>query len=178
MAELPEILVGAPREQALVEFGFSPALLALLADPEADPCAAIVAASDGTVLAEIAELPGVAGSLPSGTIAPVCHVDDSQLVYDLLVREGEDAVWTLVRWSPEGCEPVLGGVLGYLTDRVVEVWEACEVEDPRLLAWAEAIGHPAAARLLAELGVVGRGTLAEHHRWRAEFLASLGAEPG
>ena len=129
-------------------------------------------------MAEIAELPGVAGSLPSGTIAPVCHVDDSQLVYDLLVREGEDAVWTLVRWSPEDREPIVGGVLGYLTDRVVEVWEAGEVEDPTLLAWAQRIGHPAAARLLAELGAVSRATLAEHHRWRADFLASLAAEPG
>lgn len=165
------IIVGAERERALLDFGFAPGLLAAFAEPSAEPITSSVVASDGAVLADIAELPGVAGTLPEGRVVPVCHVDDSQLVYDLLVEDNDR--WVLVRWMPEFTEVIVGGVDAYLGDLLVAAWESDAGPDAELVVWGERIGHPAPARLIAEIAVADRSTKQAHERWRMAFLASL-----
>lgn len=172
MTDPSVIIVGAERDRVLREFGFPPGLLEAIANPSADPITSIVITHDGVVLAEIATLPGVDGALPPGRIVPVCHVEESQLVYILLVERDER--WTLVHWMPESTEAISGGIEGYLTDMIVDVWESELFSDDELIAWGERIGHPASARLVRELAVVDRPTLEAFEKWRASFLASLG----
>lgn len=176
-----ELILGEARRAKLSQFGFPDPFIQALHEAPSDPITGRVVASSGEVLAELLDIPGVGDALPPGRVVPVCHKEESQLAYYLLV-EGEGGGPELVYWEPAATEPV-GSALAFMTELVIEAFEGDlfegeglepHQERARLGAWADRIGHPAGTRLVAELyAMIGTDQSANSPTWRERFLASI-----
>lgn len=154
------IVLGAERRRRLQEFGFAPALI------DALDAGSPLWADTGEVLAEIAELDAVRAMLPPGYIVPVCHLDESEVHYVLLVGD------ELLELHPEFTEPIHGGVLGFLTEGLVRAYER-EEDEHALISWANAVGYPDADTLLREAAT--SRSHEQHRAWLRGFVDRLHA---
>ncbi len=136
-----EIIVGEAREKTLLE---------ALSNPGGDSVASKLWASDGASLPEIAHLPYLAAILPPGPIVPVCHVEESQVEYVLLVHRDGD--WALLWFHDhDGERWIEGGVNEFLAERLQFAWELePDLRVEELRAWAQRVGHPDAAAKLGD----------------------------